>query len=104
MDFTQAVGSAEAALHAILPSDSKSSASRRAAAFHLKDFSNCPTPEIRIVTQNKSPLPEGTNWRLDALCQEISPALFFHPTNERGAKRRKRIAEVKKICSKCPVQ
>ncbi|WP_230990416.1 WhiB family transcriptional regulator [Rhodococcus oxybenzonivorans] len=28
----------------------------------------------------------------------------FHPTNERGPKRHKRIVEAKKICSQCPVR
>ncbi|WP_252190189.1 WhiB family transcriptional regulator [Rhodococcus sp. 3A] len=51
-----------------------------------------------------TPVPGGVNWRLAALYRIVSPALFFHPINERGPKRHKRIVEAKKICSQCPVQ
>lgn len=55
-------------------------------------------------TVNHQELPtQGENWRLNALCRIISPALFFHPANERGQQRRKRISEAKKICFRCPV-
>ncbi|MFE5700535.1 WhiB family transcriptional regulator [Rhodococcus koreensis] len=59
---------------------------------------------FRTVRQSDLPEPEELNWRLAATCRLVSPALFFHPTNERGPKRHKRIHEAKKICSQCPVQ
>ncbi|ABG92362.1 possible transcriptional regulator, WhiB family protein [Rhodococcus jostii RHA1] len=58
----------------------------------------------RTVRQSDLPEPEELSWRLAATCRIVSPALFFHPTNERGPKRQKRIHEAKKICSQCPVQ
>lgn len=33
----------------------------------------------------------------------VDPALFFHPANERGVSRSRRIARAKQICYKCPV-
>ncbi|MFC9557332.1 WhiB family transcriptional regulator [Rhodococcus sp. NPDC056960] len=57
---------------------------------------------FRTVHHQEFPVPSA-NWRVNALCRIISPALFFHPANERGQQRRKRISEAKKICSLCPV-
>ncbi|WP_257890294.1 WhiB family transcriptional regulator [Rhodococcus sp. USK10] len=58
---------------------------------------------FRTVRHN-DPEADELNWRLAAMCRLVSPALFFHPANERGTKRQKRIHEAKKICSRCPVQ
>ncbi|MCV7064515.1 WhiB family transcriptional regulator [Mycolicibacterium houstonense] len=42
-------------------------------------------------------------WRLQARCRGMDPALFFHPDGERGQARARRAECARAICAQCPV-
>ena len=42
-------------------------------------------------------------WRLQARCRGMDPALFFHPDGERGRARAQRESRAKEMCRQCPV-
>lgn len=50
-----------------------------------------------------SPLSESWSWQAQAACRGMPSARFFHPWNERGGERDRRIAQAKQICARCPV-
>lgn len=43
------------------------------------------------------------DWQLRAACRGADTEQFFHPENERGARRVAREAAAKAICAGCPV-
>jgi WhiB family redox-sensing transcriptional regulator len=49
------------------------------------------------------PIEGEWSWQLRAACRGASPAVFFHPDQERGQARRNRDAEAKAVCARCPV-
>ena len=40
---------------------------------------------------------------MKALCRAADPTIFFHPDGERGAARKRRQEQAKRVCSECPV-
>lgn len=46
---------------------------------------------------------EHWDWQRHASCRGMNSELFFHPENERGARRARRVADAKSICAGCPV-
>ncbi|MEE6165495.1 MULTISPECIES: WhiB family transcriptional regulator [unclassified Mycolicibacterium] len=42
-------------------------------------------------------------WRVDAVCRQHDPSMFFHPDGERGKARVHRQQAAKQVCSRCPV-
>lgn len=49
------------------------------------------------------PLQEVYEWQYEAACQGLDAARFYSPDAERGARRREREAQAKRICAACPV-
>ncbi|WP_375000539.1 WhiB family transcriptional regulator [Aeromicrobium sp. CTD01-1L150] len=49
------------------------------------------------------PLQEVYEWQYESACQGLESARFFSPDAERGARRREREEQAKKICGTCPV-
>lgn len=49
------------------------------------------------------PMVEDWEWQADANCRTEDPNIFFHPDNERGAARQRRVERSKQICRACPV-
>ncbi|NHU41782.1 WhiB family transcriptional regulator [Rhodococcus opacus] len=49
------------------------------------------------------PITEDWDWQLNAACRGIDSTLFFHPDNERGETRNRRIRAAKRVCRTCPV-
>jgi WhiB family transcriptional regulator, redox-sensing transcriptional regulator len=43
-------------------------------------------------------------WQQDAACRNLGSSLFFSPSGERAAARRRREAAAKAICGRCPVR
>lgn len=43
------------------------------------------------------------DWQFAGACRHAEPAMFFHPEGERGRARRRRAADAKAICARCPV-
>ena len=50
-----------------------------------------------------APLAEYWDWQAAAACRGLDSEVFFHPENERGPARRKRVAAAKRVCDGCPV-
>jgi WhiB family redox-sensing transcriptional regulator len=50
-----------------------------------------------------NPVAEEWSWQLSARCRGQDPGLFFHPENERGHARTRRLRRAKAICAQCPV-
>ncbi|MGW6917623.1 WhiB family transcriptional regulator [Kitasatospora sp. NPDC054939] len=44
------------------------------------------------------------NWQLRAECRTVDSAVFFHPSNERGAAAKDRDEAAKQVCGRCPVR
>jgi len=55
------------------------------------------------VSRLPGPQADVWDWQLHGRCRELDPDLFFHPENERGAARARRIAGAKAVCAQCPV-
>ena len=55
------------------------------------------------ISRLPGPASEVWDWQLLGRCRGLDPDLFFHPENERGAARERRITRAKKICATCPV-
>ncbi|UXY24119.1 WhiB family transcriptional regulator [Streptomyces cynarae] len=49
------------------------------------------------------PLLEIWKWQADAACRGMDSSVFFSPTGERGAARRRREEAARAICGSCPV-
>lgn len=56
-----------------------------------------------IGRQAPQPISESWAWQLDAACRGMPSSRFFHPWNERGTDRAKRIQQAKQICADYPV-
>lgn len=56
-----------------------------------------------LLTDPPAFSPEAWDWRVDALCRQRDPSIFFHPDGERGRARRRRQQEAKRVCAECPV-
>jgi WhiB family redox-sensing transcriptional regulator len=52
---------------------------------------------------NLRPLVDDWAWQANAACRGMDPDLFFHPDNERGNARRRRVRAAKRICDACVV-
>lgn len=52
------------------------------------------------------PVPriENWDWQHSGACRDLDTEIFFHPEGERGATRKRRAAEAKRICALCPVR
>ena len=75
------------------------STERSAARVHLPP-DNLPR-SVRALPLN---VPgESEEWRLQARCRGMDPAVFFHPDGERGHARSRRAAYAKAVCAECPV-
>lgn len=55
------------------------------------------------VSRLPGPVMDLWEWQYQGSCRDVDSTLFFHPEGERGASRRRRIAEAKAICAGCPV-
>ena len=53
--------------------------------------------------ENDPGRPRQMNWRPAARCRVVDRSLFFHPLNEPGAERKRRIMKAKNVCAHCPV-
>lgn len=51
-----------------------------------------------------APVLERWAWQQHGACRDHDVGQFFHPDDERGARRRARIADAVAICARCPVQ
>lgn len=51
-------------------------------------------------------VPEDARWHWQdhGACRDTDPAIFFHPQNERGARRARREVAAKRVCAPCPVR
>lgn len=47
---------------------------------------------------------ESLNWQDDSACRSEDPELFFHPSNERGSRKSRRIEAAKAVCAQCDVR
>ena len=56
------------------------------------------------VPRLPAPLAEVWEWQVRAACRGLDAAMFFHPENERGASRRRRVDRAKRACAPCPVR
>lgn len=50
------------------------------------------------------PVSESWDWQMEGACRDVDGALFFHPDNERGEARERRVAEAKRVCGGCAVR
>ncbi|MDQ6936400.1 MAG: WhiB family transcriptional regulator [Actinomycetota bacterium] len=55
------------------------------------------------VAKLPTPVAEHWDWQIRAACRGLNAAMFFHPDNERGKSRRRREAQAKVVCARCPV-
>lgn len=55
-----------------------------------------PMPTVR-------PVADEWEWQIQARCRTADTNIFFHPDDERGLARRRRVEQAKQICSTCPV-
>jgi WhiB family transcriptional regulator, redox-sensing transcriptional regulator len=56
------------------------------------------------LTRLPGPNADHWDWQLLGRCRGLDPSLFFHPENERGSARRRRVAGAKDVCAGCPVR
>ena len=56
------------------------------------------------VSKLPAPLTEVWEWQVEAACRGLDASVFFHPENERGASRRRRVNQAKRVCAPCPVR
>ena len=59
-----------------------------------------------MADTRRLPGPQLTywDWQLNAACRGMASTTFFHPPDERGPAREKRIRDAKKVCQACPVR
>lgn len=50
------------------------------------------------------PIAEEWDWQLTAACRDTDPAVCFHPDNERGEPRARRVRAAKQVCRRCSVR
>lgn len=50
-----------------------------------------------------APLTDHWDWQAAAACRGMDSEIFFHPPNERGRGRRRRVAAARAVCESCPV-
>lgn len=55
------------------------------------------------LTRLPGPNADRWDWQRFGRCRGLDPSLFFHPENERGSARRRRVASAKDVCAACPV-
>ncbi|MEP6852440.1 MAG: WhiB family transcriptional regulator [bacterium] len=55
------------------------------------------------VAKLPAPVSDYWDWQVAAACRGLNAAMFFHPDNERGSSRRRREAQAKAVCARCPV-
>ena len=55
------------------------------------------------VTRLPAPTAGHWNWQQLAACRGMELEAFFHPSGERGHRRRAREARAKRVCDSCPV-
>ncbi|AHK35731.1 WhiB family transcriptional regulator [Rhodococcus opacus PD630] len=60
-------------------------------------------PALPTAKHQAPTTAEGRDWRRQAGCRTADLTLFFHPVNERGPQRQRRIARAKRVCAHCPV-
>ncbi|MDT2006577.1 WhiB family transcriptional regulator [Rhodococcus opacus] len=65
-----------------------------------KEFAPCRPCRQRNTKRRPQ---RGRDWRRQAGCCTADLTLFFHPVNERGPQRQRRIARAKRVCAHCPV-
>lgn len=58
---------------------------------------------MRMAIHLPPPNSEAWEWQLKGLCRDMDSRLFFHPDDERGHARMRRIRRAKQVCRRCPV-
>ena len=57
-----------------------------------------------VIVKELKPALEAWEWQFFGTCRDADPNLFFHPENERGFARQRRVKNAKRFCARCPVR
>ena len=50
----------------------------------------------------QAPTTDNWDWQLQAACRGMDSAVFFHPPDERGLAKSRRVERAKAVCGGCP--